>query len=299
MSRFSLFRRFVSVALGGSLLIVHLAARVRAEPINAANVSEAIRLGAALDVPKPDRRGGWYVVETANFFVCSDESHEHAVEASRNAEALRNQLRGRWLGETDDMPWRPRCHLVLHRTRHSYSAAVGRGSDATVGSSLITVDEDRITGRRIDLLCGSHPPTNALPHELTHVVLREKFVTDGVPRWADEGAAVLADPLAKRRRHLNDLEAASAGRSTFHVAELLTTIEYPQADRWGAYYGQSASLVGFLVRRKSHVRFVEFLEQASRNGYDEALEHCYGIADVRELDRLWRLHAAQEVADDR
>lgn len=285
-------RRSISVALLGLCLSATVETAVRAErlarPIAAVEAS-----GSTKEPLECEKRGSWYIARTTNFFVCSDQSHEQAVEMGRTAEAVRNEIRRRWLDEFDDQPWSPRCHLVLHRTWQGYVSAAGRGSEATVGSSLVTVEDGCITGRRIDLLCGGRSPSSStLPHELTHVVLRERFVVAGVPRWADEGAAVLADSLDKRSLHRADLESAFTRRATFHAAELLIADGYPPAERWGTFYGQSASLVEFLIERRTPARFVEFLQQADAEGYDAALDRCYDIADVDELDRLWRHHAA-------
>jgi hypothetical protein len=35
---------------------------------------------------------------------------------------------------------------------------------------------------------------------------------------------------------------------------------------------------------------VEFVEQATVQGYDAALQKCYGIDGVAELDRQWQRH---------
>jgi hypothetical protein len=121
-----------------------------------------------------------------------------------------------------------------------------------------------------------------------------------VPRWADEGMAILADTNAKQERHFKDLREALASRTTFHAAELLTMEDYPSPNRFGAYYGQSASLTKFLVARKSPDQFVKFINRARERDYDTALRECYEIASVGELDRQWRQHgfSAQPVSDD-
>jgi hypothetical protein len=40
-----------------------------------------------------------------------------------------------------------------------------------------------------------------LPHEITHVVLADRFNTKPMPRWADEGMAVLTEPVEKKQAH--------------------------------------------------------------------------------------------------
>ena len=237
------------------------------------------------------RDGRWFVSETANFRVCCEASDAIAVDLSRRAESLRAKLREQWLNESEGKDWTPKCQVILHSSRQSYSAAVGRGSDRTVGSSLVKIDNGQILSRRVDLV-GDHVEylTAALPHELTHIVLRDRFALTPIPHWADEGTATLADTIDKQERHRKDLRKALADGTTFSAASLVATDELPRVDRWGTFYGESLSLTKFLVDRDSPVRFVDFVEAAASRGYDNALRDTYGIKNVAELDREWRRH---------
>jgi hypothetical protein len=244
------------------------------------------------------KSGCWCVAETENFQACTTDSENTARQLAEAAEKLRAELREKWLGESpeaseSDSHWTPKCQIVLHPSQQSYVAAVGRGSDHTVGSSLVKVDHGQIGSRRIDLVGGRADFLSAaLPHELTHVVLKDRFVTSAIPRWADEGAAILADNEAKQGRHRNDLNNALQRHATFAAASLMTMEDYPGPDRMGAFYGQSVSLAEFLIDRRKPARFVEFVELAGTSGYDAALHQCYGIANVDELDHEWRAYIA-------
>ena len=235
------------------------------------------------------RDGRWFVTETNNFRVCCEESSEIATELSKNAESLRAKLRAQWLADTGKSAWTPKCQVVLHSSRQSYTAAVGRGSERTVGSSLVKVEHGEITRRRLDLIGGQTDYRSAaLPHELTHVVLRDRFLVNPIPRWADEGAATIADTSDKQERHRKDLQKALADGTTVSAAALVASDEFPRIDRWGTFYGESVSLTKFLVNRESPVRFVNFVEAAASNGYDKALKDTYGIKNLAELDHQWR-----------
>jgi hypothetical protein len=129
--------------------------------------------------------------------------------------------------------------------------------------------------------------SGALAHELTHVILADAFSDREIPRWADEGMAVLADPHAKRSLHLQDLQAARSTNATFRVVEILTMADYPQPERTAAFYGQSVSLVKFLVERGTPEQFVRFLRQATDQGYELALRETYKIDGVRDLETRW------------
>ena len=75
-------------------------------------------------------------------------------------------------------------------------------------------------------------------------MVAERFVERQIPRWADEGMAVLADTQGKQDLHHADLRLARANRTTFRLVELMQLENYPDATRQATFYGQSASLCG-------------------------------------------------------
>lgn len=234
------------------------------------------------------RDGSWNVAETANFRIYC-RSEKMARQSAEQAESLRSALSTMWFGTAEAKPWTPRCCVFVHTTRGQYIAAVGPGSEQTVGSSAVSFDAARITSRRIDLLVGDQAVLNyAFPHELTHVFLRDRFSSGNLPRWADEGMAMMADTADKQSRHLQDLRSAVAQGEEFSAADLLTMRQYPRASRRQAYYGQSIFLTQFLVGQKTPQHFIGFLERANAVGYDRALRECYQIDDMARLDRQWR-----------
>lgn len=100
--------------------------------------------------------------------------------------------------------------------------------------------------------------------------------------------AILADTDAKRGLHIRDLQSAFARGAVFRMAELLPLQDYPLPDRWDVFYGQSTAVVQYLVERGTPHQFVEFLQKAASNGYDQALRESYSIGGAAEFDRLWR-----------
>jgi hypothetical protein len=238
---------------------------------------------------KCSRCGQWYVVETDNFQACCCDSKATAQRLAETAETLRTRLQTKWLGDDAQKSWNPKCQLVLHPNLESYVCACGRGSEHTVGSSLVKANEGRISSRQIDLVGGRTDfLTAALPHELTHVILKDRFPSVTLPRWADEGMAMLADTEAKQGRHLRDLESAVASQSLFDTGSLVAIVNYPGASRMGTFNGQSVSLVKYLVDDQGPRRFVDFIERANELGYDAAVRECYHLHDLGQLDRLWR-----------
>jgi Peptidase MA superfamily len=238
-------------------------------------------------------QGPWRLQDTVNFCVCCPSNMDPAA-IGRTCESLREELSKKWLGDNSStLTWKSRCYVVVHPSLASYVREVGEAGRGTLGSSLIKNDRGQVVSRRIDVRGDlSEPLRAALPHEMTHVVLADAFPGDELPRWADEGMAMQADPPDKLAAHARDLDAAVAGGTAFRVPELLVKDAYPMGDRRAVFYAQSASLVSYLAARKQPSQFVAFAHRATSQGYDTALREIYGIHDVGQLEQFWRARSA-------
>jgi hypothetical protein len=234
----------------------------------------------------------WVVRNTKNFSVCCPSGVDSA-EFGKRCESLRDELTSKWLGDAKSkQDWTNRCYVVVHPTTASYLREVGAGGERTLGSSLTKTDRGRIVSRRIDLRGDvSDPLTAALPHELTHVILADSFAGNDLPRWADEGMAMLADPPEKLAGHDRDFDAAVSERRLFHLSQLMTEQDYPAADRRTVFYGESLSIVRYLVGRRTASDFVTFLHLAVKSGNAASLKEVYGIEDLAQLEHYWRSQA--------
>lgn len=231
----------------------------------------------------------WRTAESVNFDIWCSGDTAPPSEIARHCESLYAKLRAKWLGNPRPTSGFPKCRVVFHPNRDSYLAAVGQAAGQTAGSTVFQTERGSVVSRRIDLR-GDRPDylTAALPHELTHVVLRERFVAGTLPPWADEGMAILADSEEKQSRHHHDLRDGLTLKTAFSLDELLAMRLYPPACRWGVFYGQSASIVQFLVRRGTPAQLVQFIEEANKSGYETALATTYDIHETAELEHLWR-----------
>ncbi len=136
----------------------------------------------------------------------------------------------------------------------------------TFGCSRITFGPDeRIAARRIDLRGDDgERASSALAHELSHVILADYFGRRSLPRWADEGVAVLADSTNKQARHHADLQDAITGNKVLTFGFLAALESPPSTDRVAVFYGQSASLARFLAHRKTPHDFLSFVAISQR-----------------------------------
>ncbi len=230
---------------------------------------------------------GWLVQESASFRVFCRRDFAEARRLPEACEALRRQLQETWLGAVAE-EWSPRCDIVLHPTVTGYVRELGKGSQNSSGCATVDVEKGRVVKRRIDLRADADDwMISALPHELTHVVLAEKFAMKQIPRWADEGMAILSEPVSKQATRRAAMQRALARAPRYAVGELLSLADYPAADRRDAFYGQSASLVAFLIERNSPARFLEFLQLGQKQGFERALAEVYKILSLGELDAQW------------
>jgi hypothetical protein len=239
---------------------------------------------------------GWDVAVTRHFRVLHRQKRELAEKAARAAERTHREMSRKWFGG-DGEAWTPRCRVYLHATAAAYAQYTGQATNSP-GHSRIETDPaaGRVVSRVIHLHCENPEALlgAVLPHEATHVVLAGRFGRQPVPRWADEGMAVLSEPAEKVALHRRNL--ARCRGELFTVGELMQLKDYPHSRRISAFYAQSVSLVGYLCGLKGPKKFAEFLRDGlGREGYEAALKRHFGIEGFADLQARWGRHAAADL----
>jgi hypothetical protein len=127
-----------------------------------------------------------------------------------------------------------------------------------------------------------------LPHELTHIIFREFVGTKTVlPLWIDEGVA-----SSQEKSYLNArLEVAKNLVAQNQYIKLDKFSEISNADLVppNVFYGQSASLVVFLIRGRGRENFQDFCRKI-RDGanWKSALLSTYHFNNFDELEQAWK-----------
>src|SRR4030095_14264065 len=131
-----------------------------------------------------------------------------------------SQIR-RWYGSAPKGPWTPKCDIYLYPTPRLFSQMTGQPEESP-GFSTMGMNGGRIIARRVNLRV-DHPNLlrAILPHEITHVVLAALFPHQQIPRWADEGMAVLAEPLAEQHLRATDLNQPLSTGQLFKLDQLM------------------------------------------------------------------------------
>jgi tetratricopeptide (TPR) repeat protein len=232
---------------------------------------------------------GWELAETTNFRIYHNQSREYVEQVARIVEFTRVEMQRKWFGATGP-DWKPKCEVYLHATKDDYSRATNTPPQSPGHSSFSFDEKDGgLLSRRMDLHVDNLNLLNyVLPHETTHTVLAGNFGERPIPRWADEGMAVLTEPIDKVEVHLKNLPDHRRKRELFPLKQLLQMAEYPgSADLIGAFYAESVSIVDYLVRLKGSQTFTQFVREGMYTGYEGALQKHYGFRSFNELEENW------------
>jgi hypothetical protein len=259
-----------------------------ATPQPAGNATEA-------DPASPSAPIAWHVRETANFSIYHTDA-ALAEQAGKAAEAVRAQQAKRWGSTATRNSWSPRCEIYLYPTPRDFAQMTGQ-PETSPGFSTMGMNGNRIIARRVNLRADHPQMLDAiLPHEVTHVVLADLFTQQQIPRWADEGMAVLAEPVAEQLTRAADLTGPLKEGRVFKLSDLMA-IDYPNAEAWSLYYAQSVSLTQFLVQLGTPEQFVSFVRGAQRSGIEASLKSVYKIDGFPDLEDRWQQFALRQAGE--
>jgi len=212
---------------------------------------------------------------TENFEVHAP-SPQIAEAAAKTAEHHRKALAEAWLGK-ELPPWKSRCVVQVEI-----------GDMPSAGHTTFLFERGEVFGWEMAV----RGPLDAvldsvLPHEVSHTVFASYFRMP-LPRWADEGAATLSEHEAERRRQRLRVEQLLQRQRPIPLRKLLSMTDYPPAHQTMlALYAQSYSLCEFLVESHGRSTYIKFLQDAHKNGWDEALRTTYGFANVEACEKGW------------
>lgn len=226
-----------------------------------------------------NKEQGWAVCETEHFRIFHTDP-QLGEQVAEIAEATRSAVIQRWLGH--DVEWSQPCQIYVHPTADSYHRQSGMPATAPGHSDYDADKNDAsvIHYRRVFVRADhDHMLSAILPHEVTHVVLNGQFGRKLLPRWADEGTAVLSEPYSRIGMHLEPLPAAYRENRALSLQEILTIEDYPQdRSKVASFYGQSVCLVEYLCQLKGPRQFVAFMRDGNRDGIPAALQQHYGLS---------------------
>ena len=227
-----------------------------------------IALGFATSLPAA-------TFKTVNFEVIAD-SPTIAREIAESAEKWRTTLAEHWL-EQPLKKWNYCCRIEV---KTQDSGGTGWTTYQFLGGRLFRVGI-QMQGSPDRLL------EYVLPHELTHAVLATA-VGDALPRWADEGAAMLSESQSQKLRQNLVVEQLIHTGDVIPFRQMLKMLDYPpNKAKLYAFYAQSLTLAEFLIARGGRLRFLEFVHDGHTGEWDAAVLRHYELENVEALQGAW------------
>jgi RNA polymerase sigma factor (sigma-70 family) len=242
---------------------------------HAAPVAEPPPLAPVAVAPVPTDTATAATHRTANFEVKATSARVAKLVAEE-AERQRQRLAQLWFGK--ELPaWADPCLVKVE--------IIQGGSG---GATTFVFEQGHV--RRMEMhLQGPLEATlvNALPHEITHTLLANHFGRP-VPRWADEGAAVMAEEETVQQRHQELARKKRRAGESLGMMRLFQLTEFPQDVM--ALYAEGYSVTRFLVDRRDRGRFLAFVWDGMERDWDTAVRLHYDFKSVEELESAWLWH---------
>jgi RNA polymerase sigma factor (sigma-70 family) len=206
-------------------------------------------------------------------FDVTGTTPENCRRIATAAEGLRGKLAKLWLGkELPDWPKPCPVKVIVATTAASGATTFVFDDGATAPVQMA------LTGTLERILYSQ------LPHEIAHTVLAAHFGRP-VPRWADEGVAVLSEDETERNRHANLMTELLNGGRALRLAYLLPLKEYPSDIM--TLYAQGYSVTRFLVEKGDRGGFLEFVKAGMTHGWTQAARSTYNVAELADLEKEW------------
>jgi hypothetical protein len=243
----------------------------------------------------PSTPGQWGLAETRNFRIYWRRSKGDLCDLAERCEQLAAFVKEAWFGHGSGRAWSPKCDVIVHSHLEEYTRALGVGSEQTSGCATIRLDEGRVVLRRIDLRAdGPEWNSEALPHELTHIVLADRFCQTMIPPWADEGISLLSESPQRLKQRLAAMREAASGGCLYGPSDLIQVKTSPPQRFRAAFYGQSVAFVSFLLEHGTRQQLLDFIATSQKSGFDAALGAVYGIQRPSQFVQQFQEYVSTE-----
>lgn len=238
--------------------------------------------GAKIETPEQkvtyrDDRFQWQSITEGNitvyYYFGSEEGPRAAMRATR--ETL--DRIGALLNTTVTFP----IKVWLYQTANDMQPAVA--SRRSPNSGVRTLGEvgaadTALVSRDVDFL-------NIVRHEIAHIVTGEATKNHiNFPSWINEGISVYA-----QRQILQDEQQAmdlAIRRNTLLPVPSLSSYQ-GAADTVSLFYGQSGSVVKFMIETYGDAKFAAWIQALRTNSLDGATQAAYGM-DILSIENAWR-----------
>lgn len=232
---------------------------------------------------------GWHIYRSENFEIRCRGPIVDIDTVTRCCEETRAVLRTTWLSGFPAMNWRPACQVIVHTSASDYTRDT-RASSQTKAVTSLQIGQGQVWSRRIDLLADSEGwAANLIPHEMTHVVLADRFCHRQIPRWADEGLAILSESGDRLAKALEAADINSRSGQAINLSQLLSAAAYPsKKEQAELFFAQSAAFSAFLLSQFPEEDVMRFVDGCNSIGAAKAVERLSAGQDLDDIDRMFQ-----------
>ncbi len=219
-------------------------------------------------------------------FIVYHENRSLANKAAWRAEYHYKKIL-RHMGVADFHPWEKgeKCVILIFGSQDEYVKETGApewsGGLAFKDKDIIATFEGSIGLE-----------DRILPHELTHLVLKEYFGKSDIPLWLTEGMAQYEEESTLGYGYKKNTMKAARGNKSLRLKDIFEAKYLPEdGEECALFYAQSASIIDYMRAQLLQTQFSVFLKEI-KNGVamDEALKRSYQWKfpkGVEDFERRW------------
>lgn len=202
-----------------------------------------------------------------NFAITNDWPQDTKAKWEEVAESYRAKWLEEFVGK--DIPYEKPIPLTINFDNRSKSGS---------GVTAYDINANGCFNYRMTV---NGPPeriqNSIIPHEVMHTVMAHYMKASG-PRWADEGYCTYIEPKYNDRFN----------RSKFYPFKLIMNMEEYPPDV-ATFYGQSCSMVRWLVNLKDKRHFRDFIYDYmhTKGDWPLYLEKYYGFKTYEDAQAAW------------
>ena len=205
-------------------------------------------------------------------FVVYGTTTENGLRIVRAAEMHRRAIAKLWLGK--ELPnWTKQCPI-----RVTIGGEAASGATSFSFAAGFNIQGMQLSGSIQDVI------ENRLPHEVTHAVIADHF-RKPIPRWADEGIAILSERTDEQKRHDQVCKEMLKQGRAIRISSLFGMTEYSRDAT--VTYAEGYSVVHFLMGLKGRAPLLEFVKTGMSDGWELAAKRWYDFESVSALEHAW------------
>lgn len=173
--------------------------------------------------------------------------------------------------------------VFLYQTAEEMQPAIVSGS---IGRGVVVLGE--VVYSDTAMVSADADPLNVTRHEVAHIVTREATKGPyGIDSWLNEGISVWAQDEVLQG-HAQALQSAIQSDSVLSLRDLSSPSAGDAAQTVNLFYGESGSIVRFLIDKYGADKFAELLRTFKDGSTpDDAYQKVYGF-DTIGLENAWR-----------